>query len=745
MRVQPKKTRLDAQPHHTTVELASSKLRLRDDLTFHRQEYGGAPCYLMEDELESKFYRIGLAEYHFISRLDGATTVSQAVAMSSADLGRDAVSEMESLTICKWLLDHRLATTEASRSSGRLLESYGENNRRKNLAKLNPVSFKFSLFNPDPLLSGLSGSLGWLFSKPMFIVWLIVVVMGAYHALANCSSLANSQNLIFAEHNWIWLGLTWLAMKVIHEFAHGMACKRYDGEVRQAGVVLIVMIPLPFVDVTSSWRFRSKWQRINVAAAGMYAELFLAAVAAIVWSYADVGTVRQIAFNVMLTGSVATVFFNANPLMRFDGYYILSDWLELPNLGTHGQQFMHWVGNRFYLGLDAKRPSWPEGRGLLIGIYAVAALIWKVLICIGLAIAAESLFFGAGFVLSGLAIGLWVLWPLAKLLKFVLVGDETRQPPGRIRFCVVTAGCGCLFWSAFCYLPWHVNVSVPAIVDFSDRTEIRVPLGGFVRKVLIESDQRVEAGQLLAVMENMELQADVENLQIELEENQLQLRQHRNKQQLAAFDVALRNRQALQQRLEERQQQVAGLEIRAPKSGVVIADDLSVLVGTYLSAGHSFCTIGTGEGTEIQALVSQKDLNQFEGRHGDPVHVRIRGMGDRGVPAILTRLNPRASVELPNPAFSAMYGGPLPVKYRSRSGEQESTEPVDDPFELIEPHFLARVRLADYHRHRLRAGQPAVVSIRGHGRSLGDVLYQNLIEWIRALRKQSQAIHHSGS
>ena len=155
-----------SQLHHTTVELANSKLRLRDDLVFHLQEYGGVQCYLIEDELNSRFFRVGLSEYHFIALLDGRTTLSQAVAISSAEKGKHAIGEMEAVTICKWLIDSGLATTEASRSSERLMETYEKSSQKKSLSKLNPVTPKFPLFNPDSFLGKANEIVGWLFSVP---------------------------------------------------------------------------------------------------------------------------------------------------------------------------------------------------------------------------------------------------------------------------------------------------------------------------------------------------------------------------------------------------------------------------------------------------------------------------------------------------------------------------------------------------------------------------------------------------
>ncbi len=588
-----------SSPHHTTVELANCKLSLRDDLVFHLQEYGGAQCYLIEDELNSRFYRVGLAEYHLISLLDGRTTLAKAVAMSSAEKGKHAVGELEAVTICKWLIDSGLATTDASRRSERLMETYEEKSRKKNLAKLNPVTPKFQLFNPDSLLSKANEVLGWLFSGPFIVVWFCVVLVGAYHLWMNWDSVGGAQDLVFAPENWLWLAITWIVLKLVHETAHGLVCKRFDGEVRHSGIVMIVMIPLPYVDVSSSWRFRSKWQRICVAGAGMYAEIFLAAMAAIVWCHVDVGVVKQQAFNIMLAGSLTTLLFNANPLMRFDGYYMLTDWLEAPNLGTHGQQFLKWAGKRFYLGLDSKKPKWPEGRGGLIAGYALAALIWKVLICVGLVIAAESLFFGAGLVLAIVAIGMWVVWPLFKLFKFVFIGEQTQQRPSRIRFCMTSCILVLSLLAAYQFVPWNARIKAPAIVDFATNTEIRMPVGGFLRELCVANDQSVVTGQLLARLENRDLLADVGKMKIEIQESQLRIRQLRQNEEMAAYEAELKNLEALQNRLNERTEQLNGLEVRATADGIIVADDLDSLRGTYLSAGQKLCCIGSGSRKEV--------------------------------------------------------------------------------------------------------------------------------------------------
>ena len=730
--------------HHTTVELANAKLSLRRELSFHLQEYQDEPCYLIEDELNSRYFRIGLPEYHFISLLDGSTSVAQAVAQTASKLGDQAISESDALTICKWLLDSNLASTEASRTCNRLIESHESTARRQTFQKLNPVTPKFPLFNPNRLLGVIHSSVGWLFSFPLFMVWLAVVASAAYHVTANWSSATQHASTVFSADNWIWLALTWLGLKLIHEIAHGVVCKRFGGNVRQAGLVLIVLLPLPYVDVTSSWRFLSKWHRIFVAAAGMYAEIFVAAVAALIWSQVEPGVIKQQCYNIMIAGSITTFVFNANPLMRFDGYYMLTDWLEMPNLGTHGQQLLRWAGKRFYLGLNVKKPTWPEQRSGLIASYAVLAFIWRILICVGLILAAEAMFFGAGIVLALLAGFLWVVWPIGKLLRFVLIGNETEQKPSTIRFCLLTGTLVALGWSVFNYLPWYARVQAPAIVDYATRSEVRTPVGGFVDQIFVKPDQAVKRGALIATLRNRELLADIEMLQMQIRTAELKARIYQQRpRNIPAYQVEIKNREALHKRLHERLQQQAKLEIRAPMDGQIMADELDSLLETYLSPGHKLCSIGSYETKKVQALIAQEDFELFQSKTGERVDIHIWGQGLGYFPATLVQVNPRARVALPHPAFSSTTGGPLPVKYRAPATAGNAVqEDEEQPFELVDPRFVAQISLNSSKANQLFPGQLGTVSFRGSRGTIGEVLYEKVARWLSQARKQSQQSWH---
>lgn len=716
---------------------------MRPDLTFRLQEYQGAPCYVIEDDLNSRFYRVGVAEYNLISLLDGTTTVSQAIATTSAAMGDMAINEHEAIAICNWLIQSELASTQQSRTAGRLSDSHEKSSRRKAFSRLNPISTKIPLFNPDRLLALLSPALGWLFSLPMSAVWALVVATGGYQVWSHWDQATSGANQILDRSNWLYLGLVWLGLKLVHELAHGLVCKRFGASVRQTGIVFILLLPLPFVDVTQIWKLDSKWKRIFVAAAGMYVEIFLAAVAALLWAPMEPGIAKQILFNVMVAGSVTTVLFNINPLMKFDGYYMLADFLELPNLATHGQQWLAWLGKKFYLGMDVQQPTWPEGKTFTVATYAILAFAWRILICITLILAAEALLYGLGLVLAMAAFVLWVIIPTAKLLRFVFLGDGSRQKPSAIRFVALTSVVSCLLWGLLNHTPWHSRIEAPAIVDFHAVHEVRTPVSGFVREILIEPGQSVKKGDLLVRLENPELQNEIDDLRLAIGISKVRAGQYRTEQRIPSYQVEINNGRSLVKRLSERIQQQNQLAIRAPEDGQLIVDDLNSLLGSYLAAGQTLCSLGTGDEREIQALIAQNNYDAFQDRTLQNVQIHVWGFGSREFQGRLKQVVPKARLQLPHPAFASTAGGPLPVRFASTQGDPSGTGVPASPssVQLIEPHFLGQVHLLNSDDGLLNPGQRCTVSFRGSSGTVGSVLYDFLYKWFtrqkRAAKGQS--------
>lgn len=710
--------------HHSTVEISSIVLQLRHDLSVSLREFGGQSVCVLEDEINSRFFRIGRAEYTFLSVLDGHATFADALGRTATLMKDEALSESEAAAFCRWLIENRLATTPQSASSARLFEANQQVRRRKRSALMNPMFVRIPLLNPDAAFTTLSVLFGWLLSWPAFLLWLLVMSGGLIAVGMNWAEAVQGTSMIVADSNGLWLLATWLLLKLVHETAHGIASRRFGGTVREAGVLLLLFVPLPYVDVTSAWRCDSKWHRIIVSAAGMYAELFVAAVAACVWSQTHPGMLHQHAFHLMLSGSLMSLVFNANPLMRFDGYYILTDLLELPNLASHGQQSLRRIGRRIFFGLETSIQNWPEGRSRTFLVYGLLAFAWRILVCVGLVLAADALYFGAGVILAAIAVVMWILIPAARFAKFAMLGSNTEQPH-RVRFAVVMS---CLIlpgYLAWTYVPWYSRFAAPAVVDFASLMHVRTSVSGFVDAVEVDCGEYVHEGQVLIALRNPELESRRTELLKHLEITQQRIRQYFDQQQVAAWQVEQDNRRALTRQLSELDDQRRQLKITSPISGVVVDATATHLRDTYVQPGDLLMTIGDAEQKQITTLISPEIADSFAARFGHEVTVHIRGTGLQVMSGTLCPASPRASTQIIHPAFSAVAGGPLPVV------PDDTVGPNGPHFRFTEPMLQARLRVDQELLKPFRAGRVATVSFRSSMGTIGEVAMKNSQRWLK--------------
>jgi putative peptide zinc metalloprotease protein len=715
---------------HGVRELSRMELKLRDDLVLDFQTTDGQPCYLIEDPANSRFYRIGIPEYTFISLLDGTTPIREAISLTAQALGRDAFTERDAASICRWLIDSQLAFTDEAAQAGRLFAAAGSPVKKQLQQWMNPVFVKLPLVNPDRFLEAVTPWCGWMVSRAAFAVWSVIVLTGLYQLLIHWNRFAAASRGILAPGNWLVLLVVWGLLKVVHEFFHGLACKRLGGNVLEGGVTLILFVPMAYVDVTSAWRMNSKWQRIFISSAGMYVEVFLAALALHVWAATEVGPINHLAYNVVMMAGFTTLLFNGNPLMRFDGYYILSDLLDIPNLYSRGQEFTRYFGRRYLLGMQLAAPQWPREKARIIKPYGMLALVWRLMVSIGLIIAAQTLFKGAGLVLAGLSVVMWWGLPLWRLISYVAVGN-TREQPRRLYILAVSSSIAIVVSAVLFGLRWPGVVSAPAVVQYAPLAVVRADSPGFVQQLLVESDQAVESGQLLAVLRNDELAMELVDLKLAIQQGQLRRRRHQGGEETASAQIEERFLEALHEQLREKTRQAEKLLLRAPFAGRVIGYDLVSLQDTYLKPGDEFCSIaGGGEHKELSLSISQSDAELYADRIDQTLEVRIWGQRGRLLAGRLTRLTPQASQKVPHEALSAAAGGPLivqPAMGKKPSSDQASEE----SYELIQPRFAGIVQFDATPGVALRAGQRATVRFHTHHETVGGHLYRMMHQWLR--------------
>jgi putative peptide zinc metalloprotease protein len=720
---------------YTTAEIGNARIRLRSDLNFSLRTYDGDACYLIEDKSTNRFFRIGIGEYILISLFDGNTTVDEATAATAGALRDEAFNSEEVAQICQWLIESGLASTDASDSAIRKYEDHATRQNENRAASIsNPIMLQFNLGNPDRLAHWLARQLGWIFSPICFLLWLAVSLYGLYLVVSQWSQFAGATANVLSQSNWLALFAVFTLLKLVHECAHAITCRHFGGPVPRFGLVLLMFVPMPFVDVTSSWSFSAKRQRVLTAAAGMMIELFIAALAAIVWSNTQPGLLNQTMANIVITGSVVTLLFNANPLMRFDGYYIFSDLTNTPNLGMHARNWMTLWARQFFLGIPATEPDWPERRKTLIRTYAVAAFVWRIFVSISLLIAAANLLEGIGLILAIVSAVLWFGVPLARSVHGIISGAKGIQANFKLLAVRVTL-VGLLLTGTLLFIPGPATVRAPAVIDYQNVTPIRALTTGFASKIHIASGQSVLQGELLVSLQNEKLVAEYESLLLEAQLTEHQARVYQEQGDLGAFQIAQGNLESIRKQAAEVKLLVDGLELRAPASGRVISDSLESLSGRYLKKGEVVCRIATDERKIVSALVSQQDIKSIKPDLIGGVSISVWGASSN-LRGKIDRIEPRATNQLNHPALAATTGGPLAV-VALRNGREESAQ---QQWQLVEPRVTVECSLADEDSRTLHAGQLAEVRLHARDESLGRYLWNGIQHWFEHKLKLNHGI-----
>jgi putative peptide zinc metalloprotease protein len=702
-------------------ELKCPTPKLRRDLVFRPQRFGNQQCFIAEDPATARFFRIGVAEYMLLSALDGVRSVQAAWKKTLETLPDCGLQPNDAVTICQWAVRHELALETWRDDDVKQQPRQASAQTPRSGRRLGPLSMQLPLCYPDRFFERIEPWLGWVFSWPAVVSWLVLVGWASKDLIASSDQLTSSASQVIAAGNWMWLGSAWVILKLIHECSHGVCCKRLGGDVREAGIILILFAPLAYVDVTSTWRIRSKWDRMRIAAAGMYVELLIAAVAALVWCRTDIGVIHELSFNVLMTASVMTLIFNANPLMRFDGYYIMSDALEIPNLYDQGRQHVGQCVRKYLLGDRVGRCSQGGVRSAIISGYGWASLAWRNVVFASLLLAAVTLFDGAGIVLVAIAIALWVRSMLRRLVHLLHADGDHRV--NWLRFALVTTSISALMLCVALLLPWPGATTAPAIVEFDPETIVRAGSNGFVDNLLVTGGQQVTRGQILVKMENPQLEHDLRELELLIDESRLKGRmfdRHGEWVKSQAEKEKLRN---LESRADELRAELSGLILRAPCDGVIVGRAIASLEGTYLQKGAAICSIGVERAKKIRVSIAQEDVEQFRGKLGQALHAHLSGIDP--VRGVLQKIDPRASDVPIDPSLCAPEGGDLAV----RADHAKSPTLTHDQLQLVSPRFTGILKLEPSAGERLFAGQRAYVALRRF-ESVGHHIVRCIRDWV---------------
>ena len=701
----------------------NSVVRLRPELKMDmRNEHEGL-FVVVEDPVRNKFYSIGNREYRFLSALNGSATVAETVARFGAD---EAMDEDTAVRICQWAVQSNLITGDQMDATARVEKQSQAMQRQKMLAAFNPISIKFKLFNPNKLLHKLTPFTGWIFTKSFLAVWLIVGMWATSNAFGSWDRLTSSSVGILSDFRWVWLLLVWAILKVVHEMAHGIACKKYGGEVNESGILLLLFTPMAYVNVTSSWRFPKRSQRMVVAAAGMYVELFISFIAVIIWSSVSDGIVSDICYNIFFMSSVTTILFNANPLMRFDGYYIMTDGIGIANLYTKGTRWFSDSLRSWYFGVPRTPNICPKTEMRIVAIYGVMAFFWKITVSIGLVIGASVLFYGLGKIIAAIGMVLFFAIPIWTTFK-QLYGPQVVSRPENRRVAYSTSLVVLMVLSLFFLIKAPGTKSSAAIVQFKDELPIRAESEGFICEIFVADGEAVSKGQTLIEMHNPQLAIEVETLRFESEAARIQARVHQQADELALYQAELDKLTGINTQLDEKLTQLNSLQIVAPFDGFVFERNLSSKIGSFASRGDTLLNLAEEKTKEIVVAIDQRDWESLKGRTGTNMRVAMRSVPIFN--ASISRIDGRATDTPFHPSMCANIGGPLPIKTSSKSEDEDDNS--NSEFLLLSPHFNVDLDLDSKISKQLRSGQRGMAFFPTQRQSLGGYLFVAVENWFR--------------
>jgi putative peptide zinc metalloprotease protein len=643
----------------------------------YRHHYRGQRWYVLQNQSTRRCQMLTPSAYLLMGLMDGERTTQEVWELAADQLGDDCPTQDETIRLLGLLYFADSLTCDVSPDTAEMLR---RSERREDSERwrriLHPMSLRIPVFDPNAFLDRWVGLVRPLFSVYGLLAWCAVVglalVLGASH-WAELTEDAGSR--LLSGQNLLLLWVAYPCVKALHEFGHGFAAKVWGAEIHEMGIMFLVLMPMPYVDASAANVFPDKRRRMVVAAAGILVEMFLAALALLVWLTVEPGLVRSLAYDVIWISGASTLLFNANPLLRFDGYFVLSDWIEIPNLGARSNQYLGYLVQRYLFGLsNARYPVHASGEAPWFFVYGIAAFVYRVLIVFGIAIFLAGRFFILGVLLALLSLAVQVVAPALGQISSVLSGP--RYGEKRSRTVAVSLGVTLGLFGALLLLPIPLYTMARGVIWLPEHAQMRAGTDAFVTQLLVDSNTQVEAGAPVVIAHDPLLEARVAVLDAEL--RSLRARQYDERitdlVQAQITEEEAATVEASLARALEREREVV---IRSPESGQLVLPRADDLVGRFVRQGELVgYVIGTDNPT-ARVVLSEADVELVRDRT-KAVQIRLARHIAKVQTAQIARMVPAATERLPSRALGSAGGG----KWAIDTSDPEGLRTLVPVFEL---------------------------------------------------------------
>ena len=724
------------------------RLRRRPDLESRRHRYDGRAYWVVKEPVGLNYFRFHEEEFAILNMLNGQTSLQQIRESFQAEFAPQRISLQDLQQFVGMLHRSGLVISHAG-GQGRQLRRRGDQKRKKELLGkfVNIFAIRFRGIDPERILNRLLPWFGWLFTTWCIMLVSVIGLMAITLVLVNYQEFKGKLptfQQFFAANNWIWLGTTMAAVKILHEFGHGLSCKKFGGECHEMGFMMLVFTPCLYCNVSDSWMLPNKWQRVFIGAAGMYVELFLASIATFLWWFSEDGMFRFLCLSVMFICSVSTVVFNGNPLLRFDGYYITMDLLEIPNLRQKSSEILKRWFQKNCLGLELQdNPFLPTRNGALFGIYTIASFIYRWIVAFGIIMFLNQVLkpyglqsLGRAFAVAGVA-GM-IVPGVSAIYKFLKTpGRAAKIKRGHL---LSSLGIAVAVLAFICFFPLPFHVYCPTEVQPHEAVEVRTLVAGKLQGWNTKPGQKISNHQPICKLENGDLAIKIQEARSDVRSTESLIEQAsyysnsdpRLVRELVALRSELKKKQDVLRTLVEKQD---NLIVRSPIEGVVFqppekeeskaAKAQEQLPGWYgnpfdpsnseafFTEGELVCLIAPTSKMESVIVVDQHERELLQ--VGDEVEIMFDAAALESVKGTIISFS-EAEMKESSANLSITSGGTLDTK----TDELGRTRPISTSYQ-------ARVKF-DNLKLPLRPGYRGNAKVHLAWKSLGSRFYRYVLK-----------------
>jgi putative peptide zinc metalloprotease protein len=619
------------------------KLRMRPDLTARKHRYQGQSFWVVKEPIGLNYFRFHEEEFAILNMLDGRTSLDEIKENFEAEFTPQKITFGDLQQFVGMLHRNGLVISEASGQGKQLRRRRDEKKRREFMGMLaNVFAIRFRGVDPERFLTWLYKYTGWFFTWPcvlcvmFFAFTALMLVMSQYDTFV---ARLPTFHQFFGPRNWFYLAIVMGVVKIFHEFGHGLSCKHFGGECHELGAMLLVFTPALYCNVSDSWMLPNKYHRAAIGAAGMYVEIFIASLATYVWWYSQPGLINQLSLSVIFICSVSTVMFNGNPLLRFDGYYILMDLAEIPNLRQKSTEVLRRYLTELCLGLEQpESPFLPQRNKFFFGLYTIAAELYRLMVVFSILFFLNQVFEPYGLKIIGQIIGFTgviglFIHPIWSLIQFFYIpGRMNKVKSNRV---YVTLAVVALFLAGMFYIPLPHAVHCTFEIIPHDAANIYPATPGFLaEKMLVKPGDTVQKDMPIAKLSNVELELQLAERQGAYEKakaalNSINAMMSKDTTYAGQLKSAREAVVAAEQLLLKTQEEQTKLTILAPRDGIVLPPPyrpeqkapqgrLSPWTGSPFDAKNSgarfertdlLCRVGNPRKMEAVLIIDQTDID----------------------------------------------------------------------------------------------------------------------------------------